>query len=240
MIGEEKTNPSDPKTRKVSVWDSLLLGATFLVGIYLSLHGKALAETLLRVKDVHLVRPTDHTLLVYLPILLALAAMLAFRHFPMRTRSVALFGSICGAVGAVLSSALSEDPEASVLFLKVFMFGSLLVVIYLERFLDQDYGVEFWKTITDSIAKGVRYIIALFIGGFAVLKFVSDGIQETKDGFMTTLVYPLFVMLVSFFMWGLWLFLPAWEKLVESYKAAHSQSKAPEKDSTPSVDEDRE
>lgn len=225
-----KVSPSRAKPflkiawRRVFVSDSLLLGATFSGGIYLSLHGKALAETLLRVEDVHLVRPSDHTALVYIPIFLALGIMLFFRHIEMSTRRVALYGSMCGAVGAIFSSALSEDPESSVLFLKVFMFGALLVVIYLERFLDGDYGVEFWKTITDSVAKGVRYIIALFIGGFAVLKYVSDSIGESKDGFMTTLVYPCFVMLISFFMWGIWLFLPAWEKLVESYKSDHARS----------------
>lgn len=66
--------------------------------------------------------------------------------------------------------------------------------------------------------KSIRYLLMIYVAGFALLKFLSDGVGESKTGFITSFVYPTVMVLYGVFIVGYWLAIPAWESLVEAHK----------------------
>ena len=180
------------------------------------LHGKASSSFLLQLTDDPFSQKYGWQ--VYLVLLLSSTGLVALRRFSINQGLKALIAVFLGALGSFLSTMYSEHPSSLVLFLKLFLFSAVIFVIYMETFLSKNLSKEFWKIMTESITKGIRYIIALFLGGFALLQYLSEGVGESRDGFLTTFIYPSITMVLSFFVLGYWLFLPAWEKMVECYE----------------------
>ena len=83
---------------------------------------------------------------------------------------------------------------------------------------------EFWKILFDYMTKLIRYFLIVYVALIAILKFVSNENGESPMGFMTTLIYPTVVVVVSFFMIGYWVMLPVWSRIIEGYSKDRSIS----------------
>jgi len=136
----------------------------------------------------------------------------------MGLRKSMLFAPAVGFLSVFLIHLSSSSPSILVFSIQLLLLIFACGVIALEPYVKENkFETEFWKLFIESSMKIVRYILMLYIAGFALLKFLSDGVGESKEGFLTSFIYPTVMFVYGIFVIGYWLAIPSWENLVKSY-----------------------
>lgn len=114
-------------------------------------------------------------------------------------------------VGAQL---VSDGRSVLIMMLQVYFSAAVGVVLFFRRSFEKPMPLEFWDRMVAMGTRAIRFGFIFYGALLALLKYISDEIKEGKDGFLSTALYPTITVLVTFFVWTLWLIVPAWERAV--------------------------
>jgi hypothetical protein len=205
-----------PSARRRNIIDEWLFVLVVFVGLVIAMQGKAMAGHLFGASPdwIREESPFTHMLCA------AIAGGLAIiRNSPMSLRIRTLSATVISFVGVTTIHIFSSGPSVLVYCLQLLLLIFAATVVAIERdILYRDFEPAFWKLILDVAFRVIRYVIMLYVAGFALLKFLSDGIKEDKLGFLTSFAYPTVIVVYSLFIVIYWLALPAWENLVRSHE----------------------
>ncbi len=198
-----------------STLDDYLFFFVILLGLLFATHGKSISDALFNGHPYWL---RDINVLPHLLCILVAAIIQYIRGKKWRLQvSMAVTPLLC-LIAVFLVHITSNGPSILVFTVQLMLLGVACGVIALEPFLQRkDLTQEFWKIFMDSAMKAIRYVLMLYIAGFALLKFLSDGIGESRDGFLTSFIYPTVMVVYCLFIVGYWLAIPGWENLVRSH-----------------------
>lgn len=128
----------------------------------------------------------------------------------------AFLGLFLGLGCIVLVHTMADQVSTLIVMLQLYIFGVCLIIVLLNSYFAMTLEVTFWQMLFDNVVKFIRYVLLLLALGVAILQFVSGGINESIDGFLASLLYPVVTILGSFFVIGYWLLIPCWERLVDA------------------------
>ena len=186
-----------------------------LVGLVFAMHGKSIAGKLFNLND-HWLR--EFSIVAHLLCVICAAIFQFIRRLNLPLRQSMAVAPIIGIISVFVIHLTSGSPSIVVFSLQLLVLIFAAVVIGLEPYLNRnDLDPEFWKLFLESGMKAIRYLLMLYVAGFALLKFLSDGVGESKEGFLTSFMYPTIIVLYCTFLAGYWLAIPGWENLVKSH-----------------------
>ena len=204
------------RARWTFIFDQITFGFSLLAGQLLALHGKAIAGFVFVRESSFLMGGYHHFSIYVTAVLLSLAFVLT-RLSTMDLGKLASLSMLLVVMGAISVQANSTLPAMMVFFMTIYVAGVAGAIIVVEPIFQREMPVQFWKLFFDGLLRGVRYILILFTAGIAVLRYLSTGLGETPTAFLTTLFYPTAIMVFSIGFVAIWLLVPAWLRLVESY-----------------------
>lgn len=151
--------------------------------------------------------------------LLMLVALLSACRLVGALATLAARGAL-GAGGTLIACAgvlLLHTPASPLpFFLVIGVFVSVTFVMTLELYLPRSMDVEFWKLAFDSLMK-------IFQWGFVGVALMVAALTAFSQGHLdmvTTLAYPVVVIMVQFAMVAYWNVLPIWDRITDAYTLA--------------------
>jgi hypothetical protein len=209
----------------------LVFGALAGVNL-LTMHGKQLSAAVLTQEPDWLWR-NAYDFWAYGSIIAGAAAIAAVGSLKIRPSYLALGLTFVSVTFPFLAQCLSDGRSALILLLHVYTGAAASLVFFFRQNFSRKMGLEFWDRTVAMGIKAMRFGLIFYGAGVALLKFVSDGLKEGKDGFLTTLFYPTLVLFFSFLLWVVWIIVPAWERSVALRAKGHTASGNDENDGDP-------
>jgi hypothetical protein len=204
-----------------------LASAVFFGQIFV-FHGKAIADYVFNRGKSYLMSGFHHPATYGLALSVTVCIVL-IRAWPAEFGAKAPLALLLALVGPSLIQATSTWPAMMVFFLHLYLLAVVAVIILVEEVFRQQLQKRFWSSLFDRILRTIRYILVLFTAGVAVLRYLSAGLREPSAGFLSSLFYPTAVMILSIGMIAQWLLLPAWGRMIDSFREEPRKPRATRK-----------
>lgn len=209
--------------RQSSVLGQATFAAACFVCLIVMTHGKPMAAMFFR----HSSRPVHEGFdrpLVWLSLVAVSIAFTLLRYVKQGIEIKAPSAVVVALVGPILVQWASSERSALVFFMQVFMCGTFGAIVVLEDLFRRSMVPQFWGDYFSGLSRGIRNVVALFTAGVAVMQYVSEKLNESTEGFMTSLFYPIAGLVLALCAVGYWLMLPAWSLLMKTYQASDADS----------------
>ncbi len=200
--------------------DSILVFLALASANVLTMHGKQISAAVLA-HGPDWIWHNAYGAGSYAAIVAGAAAITFIGSLRLRRSYLVLALSAASVVFPFLSQVWSDGRSALILLLQIYTGAAASLVFFFRQNFSRRMGLEFWDRIVAMGIRAMRFGIIFYGAGVALLKFVSDGLKEGKEGFLTTLFYPTLVLFFSFLLWVVWIIAPAWERSVELRAKGH-------------------
>ncbi|WP_157772105.1 hypothetical protein [Lacunisphaera limnophila] len=127
----------------------------------------------------------------------------------------------------VLVQLASRGHSVLIMVLQIYTGAAVGTVFFFRRYFAKPMPLEFWDRMVVMGLRAIRFGFIFYGALLALLKFISDGMKEGKDGFLSTALYPTITLLLTFFIWIVWLIAPAWERTVHLRALGHTTGTDP-------------
>ena len=118
------------------------------------------------------------------------------RHLQINQRIKFVMSCIFGFIAA--SGSFIFSVSILVFFLLFYIYSICSLIIMIDPYLKMDMDTEFWKILIDSGLRVMQFFLVVYIAGAAIGRFISQNTGETTMGFVSTMFYPLIVLIVGF------------------------------------------
>lgn len=203
--------------------DPYLFVLVILSGLVFAMHGKALAAYIFTDRN------SPFRELYFLPHILCLAlavAMQLIRSINISLSHKILSVACVSIIGVMGIQILSSSPSVLVFSVQLMTLIFVNAVIALEpTVMDESLSKEFWELFLGVSLKLIQFLLALYVAGFALLKFLSDGVAESQDSFLTSFIYPTISFVYGIFIVAYWLGVPIWENIVQAHRIPNREHK---------------
>lgn len=199
------------------LFDNVFFFSFVLAGNLYAIHGKYISHVVLH-GATEPISPSHHKPEIYAAIAVLSVGLVTLKSSSTRMsmKLKAFLGLFLGLGCIVLVHTMADQVSTLIVMLQLYIFGVCLIIVLLNSYFAMTLEVTFWQMLFDNVVKFIRYVLLLLALGVAILQFVSGGINESIDGFLASLLYPVVTILGSFFVIGYWLLIPCWERLVDA------------------------
>ena len=196
-------------------FENLLFGAVQALSLFIAVNGKPLSSCLFT--DAHCtVRLDPNHLALHVVLVTSVGLFVVIRTLTMARAAAArgLLGGVATLVACAGVVYFHTPPSPLVLFLVLGICLASTFVVFSETYLYKAMEADFWKLAFESILKLYQFSIiavALIVSALGV-------ITDERSDMVTTLAYPLAVIIIQCVVIAWWNLVPLWERVVESYR----------------------
>lgn len=214
-IPYERLSIEPVASRARRVLDHLVFGAVPSLSLFLALNGKPISLCLFADVDC-MVRLDLRYMALHVVVLVPMGALITARILPaLRTAtSRGLLGAGAMAVACIGALYFRAPASPLIFFLVVGIFASTTFIVMIDAYLTETMQVEFWKLAFEALLKIFQWGIL----GVALIVTALAAFAAGHLDMITTLAYPVAIVIIQFAMLAYWNLLPVWNRLAAGYR----------------------